>query len=226
MNLKIALPLLIALTVTSCATMDAKECATADWYAIGHEDGSRGYSTDRFGLHRKACSEHGVTAKFPEYKEGYDAGVRGYCTAERGYQLGKANRNFPNVCPSDLVNGVRRGYNIGREVYVEKQSIQREISSIENSIRAIEEGLSVLNGERNEHEKYLEIAEKGLADPAAKDADKLVFYTQREEMRKLIRLKDAEISDLLSEQQAYQDSKNALKNDLQALERKPMPNLN
>lgn len=32
-----------------CATLDKDECRTADWYAIGLEDGARGRAIERLG---------------------------------------------------------------------------------------------------------------------------------------------------------------------------------
>ena len=45
---------LLAIGLGGCATMSGDECATSDWTAIGYEDGSRGYTTERFGKHSKA----------------------------------------------------------------------------------------------------------------------------------------------------------------------------
>ena len=66
----------IAVAVLSgCASMSSEECANSDWSAIGYEDGSRGYTTDKFGSRRKACAKHGITADFRAYQEGRDEGL-------------------------------------------------------------------------------------------------------------------------------------------------------
>jgi hypothetical protein len=53
--------------LSGCASMSSEECVNSDWVAVGYEDGSRGYTTDRFGSRRKACAKHGVTADFQAY---------------------------------------------------------------------------------------------------------------------------------------------------------------
>ena len=62
-----------------CASMSADECATSNWSAVGYEDGSRGYTTERFGAHRKACAKHGVTADFQAYQQGREQGLVEFC---------------------------------------------------------------------------------------------------------------------------------------------------
>ncbi len=59
------IPIAIFFTLAGCASgMDSAECVTADWRAIGYEDGSQGRGTGAFAARRKACADHGVTPKF------------------------------------------------------------------------------------------------------------------------------------------------------------------
>ena len=59
--------LLVFAGLGGCASMSSEECENSDWRAVGYEDGSNGYSTDRFGGRRKACAKHGITADFQAY---------------------------------------------------------------------------------------------------------------------------------------------------------------
>jgi hypothetical protein len=61
--------------LSGCASMNAEECAATDWSAIGYEDGSRGYTADRFGNLRKSCAKHGITPDFQAYMNGRRTGV-------------------------------------------------------------------------------------------------------------------------------------------------------
>ena len=70
-----------------CASMSGDECATSDWTAVGYEDGSRGYTSDRFGNHRKACAKHGITPDFQAYQQGRTDGLVEFCQPSRGYNL-------------------------------------------------------------------------------------------------------------------------------------------
>jgi hypothetical protein len=49
--------------------MSADECAVSDWRAIGFEDGSQGYTSDRLGDHRKACAKHGMAPNFDDINQ-------------------------------------------------------------------------------------------------------------------------------------------------------------
>ena len=71
MNSKISLIGLVAVAIgiSGCAGMSSDECLANDWTAVGFEDGSRGYTSDQFGKHRKACAKHGVTADFQSYSK-------------------------------------------------------------------------------------------------------------------------------------------------------------
>ncbi len=65
--------------------MNADECMTSDWSAIGYEDGAHGYTMDRMGKHRKACAKHGVTPDLTAYQNGRDRGLVEYCQPGRGF---------------------------------------------------------------------------------------------------------------------------------------------
>ncbi|MGH1487278.1 MAG: DUF2799 domain-containing protein [Cellvibrionaceae bacterium] len=225
MKIKTISLLLLSLVIYGCATMNANECTTANWQAIGYEDGNRGYGASRFGQHRKACAKHGVSADFSVYKQGYDQGVRSYCTPERGYSLGKRNSALPNICPNDLIASVRRGYDLGHNLYLEKKELQEEIKLLNKDIAVIDADIEVLNEELSEHEEYLQIAEAGLKDPKVKRSERLIFYTQRAQMRKLIREKQQEIDSFEEEKQPYYNSIENLKADIRRLDNRPMPPL-
>jgi hypothetical protein len=97
------LPLTILLcALAGCAGMDAEECASADWRAIGYEDGIQGRSAAAFGTHRKACAGHGVRADFDAYLAGRAEGVAQFCRPQNGYQLGAQGQHYSGICPAAL----------------------------------------------------------------------------------------------------------------------------
>jgi Protein of unknown function (DUF2799) len=94
------MPLTILLAALGgCAGMDADECRTADWRAVGYEDGVEGKSAAYFGTRRKACAEHGVQADFDAYLAGRAEGVAHFCRPQNGYHLGTQGHRDPGVCP-------------------------------------------------------------------------------------------------------------------------------
>lgn len=223
MMVKITTILAISFAVYSCATMNANECAVADWQGRGYEDGSRGYSADRYGRHQKACAKHGVKANFTEYKAGYDQGIQTYCTSDLGYAYGKVNRAFPKVCTGNTAATVRRGYNVGREIYLEKRELRKQKTPLNAQINDIDNEISFLLDERLEHEKYLQMANDGLNDPKTNNVQRLFFYTQGAQMRTLIRDKDNEMEFLESTKEPYQSQIDEIDYQIQLLDDRPAP---
>jgi hypothetical protein len=93
--------LLACLAVGSCSGMDAAECRTADWRAIGFEDGVQGRSPAYFGTRRKDCAEHGVAASFDAYTVGRAEGLAQFCRPLNGYHLGTQGYEYSGICPSE-----------------------------------------------------------------------------------------------------------------------------
>lgn len=99
-----AMPLLILLLMLAgCAGgMGADECRTANWRAIGYEDGVQGQSPAFFGPRRKACAEHGVTADFDAYLAGRAEGLEHFCRPQNGFRLGRQGHAYGGICPLAL----------------------------------------------------------------------------------------------------------------------------
>ncbi|MCP4187830.1 MAG: DUF2799 domain-containing protein [Gammaproteobacteria bacterium] len=223
-GLKIFVLLSASLLTHGCATLNENECKAANWKAIGFEDGSHGMDLARqFKRHRKACVEHGIKANFNQYKLGHKEGIRRYCVPVQGYKLGKSNRHFPGNCPTDLIAGVRRGYNLGHEIYLEKQSLKEEIRLLEEGLTFFREEKTKLLKERKEHAKYLAIADQGLANPASTNLEKVVFYTQRNEMEKLIAEKHDEIHAVEHSIDDREHSIKEIQDHIRSLDARPMP---
>lgn len=111
--------LLTALFVAGCAGgMSKKECAVADWYAVGVEDGSKGYDLSRLGSHRKACAKAGVTPDADRYAQGRLVGLQSYCTFERGRAQGQRGAAMSTVCPAGPLEAqFTQGYNAGLPLF-------------------------------------------------------------------------------------------------------------
>ena len=110
-----SLALLAALA--GCASMDKDECRTADWRAVGLEDGAKGMPLERLGDHRKACAKHNVTPDTDRYIAGRTDGLATYCTADNGYRVGRTGGTYRGVCPQTTFPDFVAAYNRGRELY-------------------------------------------------------------------------------------------------------------
>jgi len=134
--------------LSGCATMNADECATSDWSAIGYEDGSRGYTSDRFGSHRKACAKHGITPDFQAYMSGRDQGLEDFCQPGRAFNYGANGGHYNGVCSAEMESEFLDAYRAGHQLYSLRASVnsansliyskESELENIENRITAAE----------------------------------------------------------------------------------------
>lgn len=125
------------LLLGGCASMSADECATSDWSAIGFEDGSRGYTSDHFGNHRKACAKHGITPDFQAYQQGRTDGLVEFCQPSRGYNFGAAGGHYNGVCAIDLEPDFLDAYLAGQQLF----SLRANVNSANSQIYAKEREL-------------------------------------------------------------------------------------
>jgi hypothetical protein len=110
--------ILLSLAVLGgCATMSGDECAVSDWHAIGYEDGTRGYTSDRLGDHRKACAKHGIAPDFQAYQAGRSEGLVEYCQPSRGFNLGSKGGQYRGVCSSHNEQRFLDAYNSGYHLH-------------------------------------------------------------------------------------------------------------
>ncbi len=166
-------PLIAMIALTGCASMSSEECASGDWVAVGYEDGSRGYSSDRFSAHRKACAKHGYTANFEAYQRGREQGLVEYCQPGRGFSVGASGGQYNGVCAADTEADFLHAYHAGRklyrlrdEVYATGSQLDRaaaELDRVEDEIVDVE--AAILNPRTTQDERILLLIElKDLAE--------------------------------------------------------------
>ena len=122
----------LLLALSGCATLSEDECVSADWYAIGYEDGLAGKPAQQIANHRKACAKHGVSADLIRYNSGRDAGLEHYCEPRNGYRLGRAGSAYGGVCPVHSERDFLHAYNSGRAIY----DLQQRVNRLQRSVDA------------------------------------------------------------------------------------------
>ena len=130
---------LLVIGVAGCATMSGDECATSDWTAVGYEDGSRGYTSERFGKHRKACAKHGITADFQAYQQGRSQGLVEFCQPGRGFNLGVNGGQYNGVCSVDLEADFLDAYRVGQQLYTLRSNVSSANSQIHSKKHELED---------------------------------------------------------------------------------------
>ena len=108
---------LAALTGCASGGMNEAACSTADWHAVGYEDGAAGKDISAFTAHRTACADHGVVANLESYRAGRDEGLLLFCRPANGYNLGSLGISYRGACPADLEKGFAAAYSDGYGLY-------------------------------------------------------------------------------------------------------------
>lgn len=104
--------------LASCGTMSKEECRVADWAVVGDTDGAAGYEPQsRFADHVKSCSKSGATPNQTQWYQGYQTGIRRFCTPLSGAAHGEGGGAYNNVCPPEMETGFVRGYSLGKRVH-------------------------------------------------------------------------------------------------------------
>jgi len=116
--------------LNGCSSMSANECMATDWRTVGYEDGVSGYSGDRVGQYRKACTKHGVTPDLNAYQHGRDQGLLEFCKPLNGFRTGARGRGYNGVCPAALDGAFLEAYESGRQLY----NLKSRVGSTENEI--------------------------------------------------------------------------------------------
>jgi len=182
-----------------CASMSEEECAAGDWYAMGFEDGVRGYSSDRFAGVRKVCAQHGIKPDFKDYRAGRTEGLQEFCQPQQGFNYGVDGGRYAGVCPAHLETGFIDAYRSGARLYGLRSNVdaanqqiyarEQALDNIRNSIRSKEAQLiasdtSIQNRvlilsdlkQLNERTGQLEAEIVGLVDDRARHEQELLAY--------------------------------------------------
>ncbi len=143
--------LVAIVSLSACATMDEEECNSADWQAIGYEDGAQGHALSYMGNHRKACADYGISPDFERYKQGRLAGLQEYCVPATAFALGRAGGQFNASCTPSLAPDFEQAWSHGRELHraesqlrVSEQALKKHLSWLEHLTLEIQEAEAIL----------------------------------------------------------------------------------
>lgn len=126
------------LGLTACSTMTQKECLVANWSDLGFADGASGYTMTFFNERAGDCAKHGIAANRQAYLQARQAGLKTYCTKDKGYEQGYNGRPYHGVCQGKSANRFLSGYNKGKRIYDQKS----QVDSLERDIRYAERDIA------------------------------------------------------------------------------------
>src|SRR5258705_279322 len=113
-----AVVLLFALAGCASDSISESQCIAGDWQTVGYRDGVNGYRSTELLNHQNACVKHGVIPDRASYMVGWESGVREYCEANNGYDVGERGYTYNNVCPDDQREAFLAAYHNGRQLYL------------------------------------------------------------------------------------------------------------
>jgi len=105
------------LSLGGCATISEDQCLAGNWAERGYKDGANGISCGRLADYADTCAKYAVSPNNAAYLNNYEAGLRSYCTYERGFKRGKNGDSYHQVCSGELARDFAPGYDEGRVVY-------------------------------------------------------------------------------------------------------------
>ncbi len=127
-----------AVLLSGCAAMSEKECQTADWRDQGMKDGLAGHDRSRLADVREACAKAGVVPNEALYWEGWNRGIRQFCTPDNGVRWGRQGRSYSGACPAELNAAFSDRYREGRRAWDAEQTLQRLQGEQQDKQRALE----------------------------------------------------------------------------------------
>ena len=139
------------IALAGCATMSADQCATADWRALGFEDGSRGETLVKAARREDACADHGYAMNRAVYDNGRHAGLALYCTSQVAYGLGESGRSYTGVCVAHDEVGFLAAYKRGLELYAFTSAVSSAGSALRSAQNRFDELDGVLDQYSNGH---------------------------------------------------------------------------
>lgn len=144
-HLKFFILFLISLLLISCAHLNSS-CLEVNWYEIGRQDSTRGRDWDQaFSNRRKICPIKSNSQQTKAYKNGFDAGLREYCSFKTGYIYGLSQTEQKiDSCPKPLKAAFQKGYTAGLQM-IEIQKLQNDIQS---RIQGLEQSIQLYNKEK------------------------------------------------------------------------------
>lgn len=135
---KLLLPLLV-LSLAGCERPDRSGCPTVDLAHLGRSEGARAVPAS---LPKADCVLDATETQ--RYQAGREEGIKRYCVALRGYQLGLDGKSIePALCPADAASELKRGFAVGdnlRSQLRQRDDLLNEARNIERAAASLPKG--------------------------------------------------------------------------------------
>ncbi len=107
--------LLILLFLGGCTTMKKGDCENRKWKVQGYKDAMKGFPSSHYQNQKKACMKFNIRVNKDRYMEGFNKGIRDFCTYKNGYEFGLKGKRYDDSCPKQLEDDFFKGYVAGKQ---------------------------------------------------------------------------------------------------------------
>lgn len=134
---------------SACSHLDGA-CLEVNWYELGRQDSTRGLKRKvSFDQRREICPITSDSIYAKAYKNGFDAGLREYCSFKTGYIYSLSQmRQEVSACPQTLKKEFIKGYEVGsymKQIQSLQQEIQDKIQKLNKKIEAEDNLFSMID---------------------------------------------------------------------------------
>ncbi|MEK7264706.1 MAG: DUF2799 domain-containing protein [Pseudomonadota bacterium] len=135
--------------------MTTADCASADWTAIGLEDGRTGARPKLFDQRREACEDAGASVDLVAYTAARDEGLKIYCTQQGGFNAGADGAEYSGLCLGEDEMQFLESFALG-------QKLHKLTGAKETAVQAYEAAIADLD----QHNYLLRVSEKRYLKPS------------------------------------------------------------
>ncbi len=136
--------LLLTALLAGCESMSESECRVADWGRVGLNDGARGEPERRLAAYTEDCGKTGVVPNAQAYRQGWDAGIKRFCTAANGWQEGlQGHAGAAQVCAGQAGGEAFARYlNAGLQIHQTRERLRQNSQESNRLQRKLEAATS------------------------------------------------------------------------------------
>jgi hypothetical protein len=171
-HMRNAWKILPILLLAGCASMSKSECLTADWNAVGYEDGARGAPAAAVSSRRSACARKAsVAPDMDAYLAGRELGLKQYCRPTNGFIVGSRGETYEGVCSGAQADPFVAEYQSGRLLF----DMQREAA-------VAEQEFSQAQTELWNVKRRISEVETALISPTTRHPDRVEYLLEMKDL--------------------------------------------
>lgn len=126
---------ILVFLLSSCSTVERRDCSSLDWYEQGIKDGEEGRRSSYFLQHAMRCTTKPDSEK---YTKGRDEGLRFFCSSYGGFKDGLAGHAYLGQCRSFKNEGkFKTAHSLGMDAFRQNEENldnKEKISELERKI--------------------------------------------------------------------------------------------